>query len=35
MNRIFSPDNLFFRSLARGVDLIGLSLLWVLLCTPL
>ena len=34
MNRIFSPDNLFFRSLARGVDLIGLSLLWVLLCIP-
>ena len=34
MNRIFSPDHLFFRSLARGVDLIGLSLLWVLLCIP-
>ena len=34
MNRIFSPDNLFFRSLARCVDLVGLSLLWVLLCIP-
>lgn len=34
MGRIFSPDNLFFRALARGVDLVGLSLLWVLLCIP-
>ena len=34
MDRIFSPDNLFFRTLARGVDIVGLSLLWVLLCIP-
>ena len=32
---IFNPENLFFRMLARGVDLIGLSLLWVLLCIPI
>ena len=34
MDRIFSPDNLFFRALARGVDIVGLSLLWLLLCIP-
>ena len=34
MNRIFSPDNLFFRTLARCVDVVGLSLLWLLLCFP-
>ena len=32
---IFNPENLFFRILARGVDLAGLSLLWVLLSIPL
>lgn len=31
---IFNPENLFFRILSRGVDLVGLSLLWVLLCLP-
>ena len=31
---IFDPENLFFRILARGVDLVGLSLLWALLCIP-
>ena len=35
MDRIFSPDNLFFRTLARGVDIVGLSLLWVLATSPL
>lgn len=34
MNRIFSPDNLFFQSLARCVDVVGLSMLWLLLCFP-
>lgn len=32
---IFNPENLFFRMLSKGVDLVGLSLLWVLLCVPL
>lgn len=32
--QIFNPENLFFRILARGVDLVGLSLLWILLCMP-
>lgn len=31
---IFDPDNLFFRTLSKGVDFVGLSLLWVLLCMP-
>lgn len=32
---IFDPENLFFRMMAKGVDLVGLSLLWLLLCMPL
>lgn len=31
---IFNPENLFFRILARGVDLVGLSLLCVFLSLP-
>ena len=31
---IFDPENLFFRILSKGVDFIGLSLLWVFLCMP-
>lgn len=31
---IFNPENLFFRMISRGVDLVGLSLLWVILCMP-
>ncbi len=34
LNSIFNPDNLFFRILARGVDLVGLSILWAMLCLP-
>lgn len=34
MGRIFHPDNLFFRTLGDYVDLVGLSLLWALLCIP-
>lgn len=33
-NQVFSPDNLFFRTLSRGVDFVGLSLLWALLSLP-
>ena len=31
---IFDPENLFFRILARGVDVVGLSLLWTFLSLP-
>lgn len=34
LNSIFNPNNLFFRLIARGVDLVGLSLCWILLCLP-
>ena len=34
MKGIFSPDNMFFSTLARCVDIVGLSLLWLLLCFP-
>ena len=34
MKSIFSPENFFFRTLARCVDIVGLSLLWLLLCFP-
>lgn len=32
---IFNPENLLFRMISRGVDLVGLSILWVLLCMPI
>lgn len=35
LNRIFDPENKLFRQLARLTDLVGLSLLWTLLCLPL
>lgn len=34
LETIFNPDNLFFRMLSKGVDFVGLSLLWVLLSLP-
>jgi uncharacterized membrane protein YesL len=34
LNSIFNPDNLFFRILSRGVDLVGLSIVWIFLCLP-
>ncbi len=34
LNSIFNPNNLVFRILARGVDLVGLSIVWALLCLP-
>lgn len=35
LETIFNPDNLFFRILAKGVDFVGLSLLWVLCSMPI
>jgi len=32
--RVFDPDNLWWAFLARGVDLVGLSLAWAFLCLP-
>lgn len=34
MNGLFSPNNLFFRSLSWMVDIIGISFLWLLLSLP-
>ena len=31
---IFDPNNLFFRTVSRLVDIVGLSLLWFFLCLP-
>lgn len=34
MNALFNPNNGFFRTLSWLVDVIGISLLWILLCLP-
>lgn len=34
MRQVFDPENLFWSLLSRGVDLVGLSLLWAALCLP-
>ena len=34
LRRVFDPDNLWWSFLARGVDWVGLSLLWGFLCLP-
>jgi uncharacterized membrane protein YesL len=34
MNHIFDPENLFFSTLSRLVDIVGLSLCWAMLCIP-
>lgn len=34
LNRIFDPNNLFFREVSHIVDVVGLSLLWLVLCLP-
>lgn len=34
LNRIFDPNNLFFREVSRLVDVVGLSVLWLTLCLP-
>ena len=31
---LFDPNNLFFRTVSRLVDIVGLSLLWFFLCLP-
>lgn len=31
---VFDPENLFWRIISKGVDIVGLSLLWVALCLP-
>ncbi len=33
--QVFSPDNLFWRLISRGVDFVGLGLFWLLLCFPI
>ena len=34
MRQVFDPDNLFWSLIARGVDFVGLSFVWALLCIP-
>ena len=34
MRQVFDPDNLFWSLVSRGVDFVGLSLVWALLCLP-
>lgn len=34
MNRLFDPNNLLFRSLSWAVDVVGISLLWLILSLP-
>ena len=35
MRQVFDPDNLLWRIVSKGVDFVGLSFLWALLCVPL
>ena len=32
--QVFDPDNLLWRMISRGVDFVGLSLFWLVLCFP-
>ncbi len=34
LNRVFSPDNLLWTIVSKGVDIVGLSLVWAFLCIP-
>lgn len=34
LNQVFDPNNLFWRIIAKGVDIVGLSLFWAFLCLP-
>lgn len=34
LQRVFSPDNLLWTIVAKGVDIVGLSLVWAFLCIP-
>lgn len=33
--QVFDPNNLFWRLISRGVDFVGLGLLWAALCLPI
>lgn len=35
LNQIFNPENEFFKTISRMVDLVGLSLLWIVCSIPL
>ena len=35
MNKVFSPDNLLWSIVSRGVDIVGLSLVWAFLSLPI
>lgn len=35
MRQVFDPDNLLWRIVSHGVDFVGLSFLWALLCIPI
>ena len=34
MHQVFDPDNLWWRFVSRCVDIVGLSVLWAMLCLP-
>lgn len=34
LNQVFDPNNLFWRIVSKGVDIVGLSLFWALLSLP-
>mgnify|MGYP002861049299 CR=1 FL=1 len=34
MRKVFDPDNFLWAALAKGVDVVGLSIAWLLLCLP-
>ena len=34
MRQVFDPDNLFWSLVAKGVDFVGLSFVWAVLCIP-
>lgn len=33
--QVFDPENLFWRAISKGVDFVGLGLLWIALCLPI
>lgn len=35
LNQVFDPNNLFWRIISKGVDIVGLSLFWALLSLPI
>ena len=34
MHQVFDPDNAWWRFISRGVDVVGLSVFWAILCIP-